>query len=176
MRAFRNNISTDNHEQHPSSRLRMERRDPLGRARGLLPVESSPRTPPAADRRLRGGAAAAHDVPVAVRVVSHVNSLVKSALRYWVAAPLAAALLVAACGGVSAENYQKIQNGMTREEVHKLLGKPDDVSGAGIGELSFATEKWKGSQQTIHVTFVNDHVKTKSIGSSKDGGEEPKSN
>jgi hypothetical protein len=61
---------------------------------------------------------------------------------------------------------------MSPDDAHKLLGQPDDVSGAGIGELSFATEKWKGSQQTIHVTFVNDKVKTKSIGSSADDGEE----
>ncbi|HKY93135.1 MAG TPA: DUF3862 domain-containing protein [Nevskiaceae bacterium] len=93
--------------------------------------------------------------------------------RAWMIAPLAGALLLAACGGVSAENYQKIQNGMTREEVHKLLGKPDDVSGAGIGDLSFATERWKGRGQTIHVTFLNDKVKTKSIGSSKDDGADP---
>jgi hypothetical protein len=100
-----------------------------------------------------------------------VSTFVKRTLRTWVAVPLAAALLVAACGGVSAENYQKIQNGMSREEVHKLLGKPDDVSGAGIGELSFATEKWKGRGQTIHVTFLNDQVKTKSIGSTEDDDE-----
>jgi hypothetical protein len=100
-----------------------------------------------------------------------VNALLKSAIRYWVIAPLAGVLLVAACGvgsRVNADNYQKIQNGMTRDEVHQLLGKPDEVNGTGIGDLSLASETWRGSDKTIHVSFVNDHVKLKSIGE-KDG-------
>lgn len=94
------------------------------------------------------------------------NALLSSFVRYWVAAPMVAVVLVAACGAsrVNAENYQKIENGMTRDEVHDLLGKPDEVSGAGIGKLQMASEVWRGHKESIHVSFVNDKVQLKSIG------------
>jgi uncharacterized membrane protein len=57
---------------------------------------------------------------------------------------LAAVLLLglAACSRVTADNYDRLQTGMTRAEVHALLGAPDKVSGGGIGRsVTYAGEK-----------------------------------
>src|SRR5436190_22382441 len=81
-------------------------------------------------------------------------------------------LFLAACGSrISAENYEKIHNGMSMEDVKKVLGKPTEVSSFGIGDLSATTARWQGSSQTITVTFANNKVKLKTLtGSSGDNG------
>lgn len=94
------------------------------------------------------------------------STLVHSFLRYALLAPIAAVLLVAACSRATAENYTKIQAGMTRPQVYEILGKPDEINGGGIGKLSISSETWRGRHQTIHITFGGDQVALKSIGSS----------
>jgi hypothetical protein len=79
----------------------------------------------------------------------------------------AAALLLAACSKVSADNYARIEPGMDREQVHQILGKPDEVNGASIGPLSLSTEVWKGRQQVITITFTGSSVGLKSIESTE---------
>jgi hypothetical protein len=70
--------------------------------------------------------------------------------------------VIAACGPrVSQENYEKIENDMSTEEVNRLLGKPTEVSSFGIGGLSATTAKWVGKTHTITVTFTNEKVKMK---------------
>lgn len=77
---------------------------------------------------------------------------------------LAALVLVASCSRATPENYAKIDAGMTREEVYAILGKPDEVSGGGIGKLTVSAEVWKGSKNTIQVTFgPGEKVALKSI-------------
>ncbi|MGH8454182.1 MAG: DUF3862 domain-containing protein [Nevskiales bacterium] len=72
-------------------------------------------------------------------------------------------LALVACGpGVSQENYEKIRNDMSTEEVNKVLGKPTEMSSFGIGGLSATTAKWVGKTHTITVTFANERVKMKS--------------
>lgn len=85
-----------------------------------------------------------------------------------VAASAVALLLLSACSKVTADNYAKISSGMTRDEVHSILGSPDDASGGGIGDLTMTTETWKGSKQTIHVNFVGDKVALKSLSGKDD--------
>jgi shikimate kinase len=75
-----------------------------------------------------------------------------------------ALLLLSACSRVNADNYAKISAGMSRDEVHSILGAPDDASGAGIGALTMTTETWKGSKQTISITFAGDKVALKNLG------------
>lgn len=94
------------------------------------------------------------------------NALLKTFLRYALLAPVAAVMLVAACSRATVENYSKIQSGMTRDEVYEILGKPDEVSGGGIGQFTVSSETWKGRKQTIHVTFGSDKVALKSIAQS----------
>ncbi|MND00140.1 hypothetical protein D3C83_186490 [compost metagenome] len=63
---------------------------------------------------------------------------------------------------MSQENYEKIRNDMSTEEVNKVLGKPTEMSSFGIGGLSATTAKWVGKTHTITVTFANEKVKMKS--------------
>ena|SRR5688572_10227541 len=71
-------------------------------------------------------------------------------------------LLVAACGShVTQENYEKIRNDMSAEEVNALLGEPTEVSSFGVGSLSATTSKWVGDTHTIVVAYANDKVKMK---------------
>ena len=92
--------------------------------------------------------------------------------KTFLVAALAAALALVACGPrVSAENYEKVHNGMSMEEVKGILGKPTEVSSFGIGDLSATTARWVGRSQTITITFANNKVKLKALtGSAKDNG------
>lgn len=95
------------------------------------------------------------------------HSLMLSFVRYALLAPVAAVVLIAACARATPENYAKVQAGMSRDEVYEILGKPDEVSGGGIGQLTVSSETWKGRKQTIHVTFGGDKVALKSIGANE---------
>ena len=57
---------------------------------------------------------------------------------------LSCVVALAACSSkVTAENYDKIGPGMSRDEVHALLGKPDDASATDVGGvLSLSKETW----------------------------------
>lgn len=85
-------------------------------------------------------------------------------------------LALVACGSrVNQENYEKVRNDMSVEQVNDILGKPTEVSSIGIGGLSATTSQWKGKTHSILVTFANDRVKmktyTKNENVSKDGKE-----
>jgi hypothetical protein len=75
------------------------------------------------------------------------------------------ALLLAACGSrATPDNYAKLEAGMTREQVHAILGDPDKVSGNEVGNvLSLSKETWNGRKSTITVTFGNNALALKSI-------------
>lgn len=74
-----------------------------------------------------------------------------------------ALLTLSACSKVTPDNYAKLEAGMTRDEVHQLLGQPDNVSGSGVGKLTLTTETWEGSKHVVRVTFAGDKVTLKSI-------------
>lgn len=78
---------------------------------------------------------------------------------------LAAVVCIAACSSkVTIENYDQIKPGMTRDEVHKLLGKPDDTTAHDVGGvLSLSKETWKAGNKQLTVTFGNDKVALKSF-------------
>jgi hypothetical protein len=88
--------------------------------------------------------------------------------RLIIIASAAALLLLSACSKVNADSYAKISAGMTRDEVHSVLGSPDNASGGGIGDLTMTTETWNGGKQIIHVNFVGDKVAMKSLGNKDD--------
>ena len=90
-------------------------------------------------------------------------SLLTTFLRYGLIAPIAAVVLIAACSRATPENYAKLRGGMDRQQVYEILGKPDEVAGGGIGELTISSETWKGHKQTIHVTFGGEKMALKSI-------------
>jgi hypothetical protein len=79
------------------------------------------------------------------------------------AATLIAIALLAGCSRVTPDNYARVNAGMTRDEVYAILGKPDVVSGGGIGSFTLSSETWRGGKQTIEVTFAGDKVAVKAI-------------
>jgi len=78
---------------------------------------------------------------------------------------LCCVVALSACSSkVTAENYDKIGPGMTRDEVHAVLGKPDDSSATDVGGvLSLSKEIWKAGDKTLTVTYGNDKVALKSF-------------
>ncbi|MEW6166409.1 MAG: outer membrane protein assembly factor BamE [Pseudomonadota bacterium] len=74
-----------------------------------------------------------------------------------------ALLTLSACSRATPDNYTKLEPGMSREQVHDILGEPDDVSGGGIGRLTLSTETWTGPEHVISVTFAGDQMTIKRI-------------
>jgi hypothetical protein len=72
--------------------------------------------------------------------------------------------LIAACGSkITQENFDKVKEGMTFEEVKSLLGAPSDSSSAGIGPFSGTTASWKDKKQTVTIVFINGKVTAKTL-------------
>jgi hypothetical protein len=89
------------------------------------------------------------------------------------AACATALLLLVACGGdISHENYDKIQTGMTMDQVEQILGPGEDQSSSGV-EISSAgmagksredrtkTYLWKDGSKQIIVEFEQNKVTNK---------------
>ena len=69
---------------------------------------------------------------------------------------------LSACGSkITEENYAKIENGMTEEEVVSILGKPTERSASGIGSLTTTGLAWQGEKIAINVQLVNGKVQLK---------------
>jgi hypothetical protein len=67
---------------------------------------------------------------------------------------VAVSLVAVGCSKISKENYDKIEVGMTYEEVEEILGPPDkaqDVIGTRICV-------WGQTTETISIKFVGDRV------------------
>ncbi len=75
---------------------------------------------------------------------------------------LMALLLLAACSKVTQENFAKIQDGMSEQEVRALLGPPTTSSSVEILGISGTHDRWEGSDAVISVRFVNGKLATKS--------------
>ena len=81
--------------------------------------------------------------------------------------PLALILLVllAGCGSkITQENFDKIQAGMSREEVKGILGEPTESSGVSVGAISGDTWSWKKNGTVITIQFVSGKVLAKQFG------------
>lgn len=91
------------------------------------------------------------------------KSFLSSFLRCAFIAPLLAVAVLAACSRATIENYERVEAGMSRDQVYEILGKPDEVSAGGLGDFSVSSESWKGHKQIIQVTFGGDKVALKSI-------------
>lgn len=73
------------------------------------------------------------------------------------------AILIAGCGSkLTAENYGKIQNGMTEREVTSILGAGEIKGGlsGSIGDLGGSAKvmEWKEKDKQISITFANGKV------------------
>lgn len=78
-------------------------------------------------------------------------------------AAVAAALLVAGCSKATAENYGKIEVGMSKDKVHEIIGSPSKVEGTDIGPMSLSVETYNNDPVTITITYTGDSVGMKSI-------------
>lgn len=71
--------------------------------------------------------------------------------------------LLAACEqgvlGPTQEDFKQVKAGMSRQQVHDLLGQPDQVDSASIGSLSGTSEMWKGEDHRLSVQYLNGEVK-----------------
>jgi len=87
----------------------------------------------------------------------------KSTMLKLVLAIFLSAFLLA-CSKVNQDNYAKIKNGMTMEEVKVILGEPTTSSTTGIDALSSTSATWKSYDgTTIKINFVNSQVLLKSF-------------
>ena len=93
-------------------------------------------------------------------------------LRPLAFAALTALLLLAACSKVTQENFAKVQDGMSEQEVQALLGPPTASSSVEILGISGTHFRWETGDTAISVRFVNGKVATKSY-HRPDGGKVP---
>jgi hypothetical protein len=76
---------------------------------------------------------------------------------------LSAALLVVlvACTKVNQENFAKIQEGMSEQEVIALLGTPTESNSVNVLGISGTSSRWVGGDAEITIRFVNGKVALK---------------
>jgi hypothetical protein len=73
--------------------------------------------------------------------------------------------LAVGCGSkVTQENFDKIQAGMSRDEVKSILGAPTESSGVGVGAVSGDAWVWKKNGTVITIQFVGGKVLAKQFG------------
>lgn len=75
-----------------------------------------------------------------------------------------AALLfaLAGCGSkVTEENFARIEDGMTEQQVFDILGKPTETSSMGALGVSGSSAVWTDDGARISVQFVNGKVRLK---------------
>ena len=79
--------------------------------------------------------------------------------------PLALALLLilVACSKVTQENFAKIQDGMTEEQVIAILGKPTESSSVNVLGVSGTSSRWVSGDTVVVVRFVGGKVALKTL-------------
>jgi hypothetical protein len=75
----------------------------------------------------------------------------------------AALLLLVACSKVTQENFSKIQDGMSEQEVAALLGAPTESNSVNVLGVSGTSSRWVSGDAVISVRFVNGKVALKSF-------------
>ena len=78
-------------------------------------------------------------------------------------AALLLALSIAACSKVNQENFLKIQEGMSEQEVISLLGRPTESNSVNVLGVSGTASRWVAGDTVITVRFVNGQVAFKSF-------------
>lgn len=76
---------------------------------------------------------------------------------------LCLAVALAACSKVTQENYARIQDGMSEQEVHAILGAPAESSSVTILGLSGTSSKWQSGDAVVTIQFANGKVRLKSF-------------
>ena len=68
---------------------------------------------------------------------------------------IVALLLLVACSKVTQENFAKVQDGMSEEQVRAVLGTPTDSSSVSVLGVSGTVSRWVSGDAVITVRFVN---------------------
>ncbi|MEW5862146.1 MAG: hypothetical protein AB1773_00945 [Pseudomonadota bacterium] len=76
---------------------------------------------------------------------------------------LAGALLLGACARVTEENFARIRDAMSEEEVRAVLGAATDSASVSVFGVSGTSSRWVGDGAVITVQFVNGKVRLKSF-------------
>ena len=76
-------------------------------------------------------------------------------------AALVLALALAACSKVTQENVARVQDGMSEQEVHAILGKPTESTSVTILGLSGTSSRWVAGEAVITIQFANGKVRLK---------------
>ncbi len=76
---------------------------------------------------------------------------------------LAAFLVLAACSKVSQENFAKIQNGMSEQEVSAILGSPTESTSRDVLGITGTSSRWVSGDAEITIRFVGGKVATKAF-------------
>jgi outer membrane protein assembly factor BamE (lipoprotein component of BamABCDE complex) len=77
------------------------------------------------------------------------------------AALVGAGLTGCARSKITKDNFDKVNLGMTQEEVQQILGPPTEASGLEVLVFSGTTAKWVQDDSTITIQFVNGKVVAK---------------
>ena len=72
-------------------------------------------------------------------------------------------VLLVACSKVNQENFAKIQDGMTEQEVLSVLGKPTESNSVNVLGVSGTSSRWVSGDATITIRFVNGKVALKTF-------------
>ena len=83
-------------------------------------------------------------------------------MRTWIAALFLTAIL-SACSRITQENFLKIQDGMSEQEVASLLGSPTESNSMNVLGVSGTASRWVGKDAVIVVRFVNGKVAVRSF-------------
>jgi len=71
------------------------------------------------------------------------------------------ALLLTACSKLTEDNLQKIQPGMTTDQVKAILGEPtSSQTGNMLGLVSGTTYVYHTDKSDVKISFMNDKVVT----------------
>ncbi len=76
-----------------------------------------------------------------------------------------AALLcaAAACSRATPENFARVQDGMSEQEVQAILGGPTESSSTTVLGISGTSSRWVSGDTVITVRFVNGKVALKNL-------------
>jgi hypothetical protein len=85
-------------------------------------------------------------------------SQLPAVIRAFAVLAVSGVLLIGCESNITAENFDRIQTGMTRAEIVAILGEPDETAGFGFGELSGEAATWSEGDNFITVQFVNNKV------------------
>jgi hypothetical protein len=72
------------------------------------------------------------------------------------------ALTLGACSKITEENFAKIEEGMSEQEVISILGAPTESTSVNILGISGAASRWLSRQAVVTVHFVNGKIVLKS--------------